>query len=136
LLRRKPVNKSVIATRELDSYEAEDRETVKQLSIFPATYSLDQARLFQEQGDEGAFYKELSRVIRAVLAERYNLSGWEGRDLVEAGLKKAWVDPAVVQATLRVLARSQQALYAPHSDPEAMEYDLMEAQVVLDGLQK
>lgn len=133
--RKKTSKELVNDQRPLESYEEEDRATVKQLSIFPATYTLDHAVKAREQGDHEAFYKELSRVVRAVLQERYNLTGWEGRDILEAGLTRAFVEPSVVQATLRLLSRSQQALYAPLADPEAMEYDLMEAKVVLDGLQ-
>jgi hypothetical protein len=62
--------KSVMPQRDLESFPEPEPEPVTQLRLFPATYTLDQAKSFLIIHDSRRFYQEVARVFRSVLAVR------------------------------------------------------------------
>jgi hypothetical protein len=127
--------KSVMPQRALEPFPEPEPEPVMQLRLFPATYNLDQAKSYLFARDAGRFYREIARVFRAVLAERYSIDAWQVREELESGMRRAQIDGSVAAELAALVEHCQMAVYAPLADPAAMDDDYEKAERLLDILQ-
>jgi hypothetical protein len=134
-LSRSRRKKSVMPQRALEPFPEPEPESVTQLRLFPATYNLDQAKSYLFAHDAGRFYREIARVFRAVLAERYSIDAWQAREELESGMRRAQFDGAVAAELVVLLEHCQMAVYAPLADPAAMGDDYEKAERLLEILQ-
>lgn len=132
---RRARQQKVLSPRALESYPEEVPAPVTQLSLFPAKYSLADARGLLVMQDAPRFYRELMRLLRAVLAERYGIEALQSGAVVEEALRASFPGSTVPADVNRLVERCQMALYAPLVDADAMELDFRMAEKVLDALQ-
>jgi hypothetical protein len=126
---------SVAPTRELESYPEDGPEPVTQLSLFPATYNLEQAKSYLLIRDTSKFYQEIARVFRAVLAERFGVDALQSRETMMAGMRKTGADESMAKDVADLLEHCQMAIYAPLADPESLEEDYRKAEGLLERMQ-
>jgi hypothetical protein len=132
---RKARQQSALPAQRLESFPEEAPAPVTQLSLFPAKHSLAAARSFMVMQDAPNFYRELLRIMRAVLAERYGIEALQSGASVAEALQSRFPGSTLPADLHRLLDRCQMAIYAPLADPDEMEGDFRMAEQMLDTLQ-